>query len=626
VQIQAQTLLKDLSQSTAQQADSRRGTATEAARDALLGGDRAGKGWASGASTRAGGRTRSEASAEAQARREQRAEFADKLRERRERDADANASSTRSRDDESSASELQDQGRARGAPSSGRGNTNPSSVDTTLADAELASVLDAGAIEGGAQVGDGSEPAARADGLIASTGAVGRTGISVPGGSQAVSADALIAAPKEQLGGDGRRLDGIEDAVARSDDPSATLAGAQKLGTAPGVALAALLAPASKSGVQALVRQAGKREIEAGANGPNDGRDIASTDAGRVASIDEQVTFANAAAESNLSDGVRRVTPSGTAARERSSGRSASTGQLEPPAGLKALGDRLQDALSPASTLGTAAQTNIAPPTGALLREPTPGAGPSAPTSSIFRLELASSSDRGQALISGGKQVSESAAAAMRSTNDEAQRMFAMQVDRGVSAALSSNTGMATIRLFPPALGQLRVQVSMDRSAGPGAGSGVSARFDVGSGKARDLLGRSVEQLREALEAKGLTLGGVEVRVQPPMPEREVGLPQVGPELGRMQASSDDARNVEARGQHSGQPGGQHARDSQHLAGDDGLGKPFAEQTPSPGGAGEAGVNPGEDLAGTAMAGTGSESEPRITRGHSARLVVDAVG
>ena len=106
-----------------------------------------------------------------------------------------------------------------------------------------------------------------------------------------------------------------------------------------------------------------------------------------------------------------------------------------------------------------------------------------------------------------------------RGQNDaQLERVFAAQLERGVLAALNSPTSVVTLRLHPASLGQIRIQVAIDRAA-------VSAKFEASSTRARDALSRGVTGLKAALADRGLELADISVSTSAPFPEREYALP-----------------------------------------------------------------------------------------------------
>lgn len=139
-------------------------------------------------------------------------------------------------------------------------------------------------------------------------------------------------------------------------------------------------------------------------------------------------------------------------------------------------------------------------------------------------------------------------AAASRNAEAGLEKAVAAQAARGVSAALNSTTGSVTIHLHPAALGQMRIQVSMDKAA-------VSARFEVSSPKAKALLERASEGLRDAVAEKGVALDRIKIDLAPRLPERDLGLPSIHahdlPPAG-LSAGFADPGNAGAGGQGQG--------------------------------------------------------------------------
>ncbi len=82
------------------------------------------------------------------------------------------------------------------------------------------------------------------------------------------------------------------------------------------------------------------------------------------------------------------------------------------------------------------------------------------------------------------------------------------RVIRGLTAMLHQRGGNMTMRLDPPALGQLRVQMTI-------AGGAVTAEFQPGTAEAQALLDRSLATLRSALESQGLTVERLTVHAAP---------------------------------------------------------------------------------------------------------------
>jgi flagellar hook-length control protein FliK len=113
--------------------------------------------------------------------------------------------------------------------------------------------------------------------------------------------------------------------------------------------------------------------------------------------------------------------------------------------------------------------------------------------------------------------------------NPDYQRLLGQQVERGITQAIQqaaaatdamiTGTGSVVLRLHPANLGQLKVQIRFEG----GGGSGVRARFEASSSRAKGILGDSIESLKTALEARGLRVDEVVVAQSPRMPEPDLG-------------------------------------------------------------------------------------------------------
>jgi len=89
------------------------------------------------------------------------------------------------------------------------------------------------------------------------------------------------------------------------------------------------------------------------------------------------------------------------------------------------------------------------------------------------------------------------------------ERRVSLQLLRGVATALAKDPsgGSALITLRPESLGEVKVRVDV-------RGGVVTATFDSDNKVAHDLLGKSVVELRERLEAQGLTIDRLDVRLR----------------------------------------------------------------------------------------------------------------
>ena len=82
---------------------------------------------------------------------------------------------------------------------------------------------------------------------------------------------------------------------------------------------------------------------------------------------------------------------------------------------------------------------------------------------------------------------------------DPSNDPFTARILRGLSATLNQRGGVLTMRLDPPQLGQLRIQMTITQGT-------VSAEFQTSTPQAQALLERSLAVLRSALQAHGLTV------------------------------------------------------------------------------------------------------------------------
>jgi flagellar hook-length control protein FliK len=79
------------------------------------------------------------------------------------------------------------------------------------------------------------------------------------------------------------------------------------------------------------------------------------------------------------------------------------------------------------------------------------------------------------------------------------------QLGRALKTVIQQKGGSLTIKLNPPELGEVRIQLQMN-------GSVVRAQFDVSTNAVRALMQQQMSQLREALEQQGLTVEQLQVQ------------------------------------------------------------------------------------------------------------------
>lgn len=92
--------------------------------------------------------------------------------------------------------------------------------------------------------------------------------------------------------------------------------------------------------------------------------------------------------------------------------------------------------------------------------------------------------------------------------DDDAAAAFPAQAVRGLTAMLNQRGGAMTMRLDPPELGSMRVQMTI-------VGGTVSAEFQPGTAQAAALLERHMPALRQSLENQGLSVERLNVHAPP---------------------------------------------------------------------------------------------------------------
>ena len=93
-------------------------------------------------------------------------------------------------------------------------------------------------------------------------------------------------------------------------------------------------------------------------------------------------------------------------------------------------------------------------------------------------------------------------------TSDTSDSANVGRVSRALANAVNQKGGTITIRMMPPELGQVRVDIQMH-------GGKVSASFQTEQSSVQSLMTRELAQLRQALERQGLTVEKLEVTQRP---------------------------------------------------------------------------------------------------------------
>ena len=115
------------------------------------------------------------------------------------------------------------------------------------------------------------------------------------------------------------------------------------------------------------------------------------------------------------------------------------------------------------------------------------------------------------------------------------------RVIRGLTAMLQQRGGSMTMRLDPPALGQLRVQMTI-------AGGTVTADFLPATAEAQALLDRSIATLRSALESQGLTVERLTVHAAPSSTSTRETVDDQSQQPNQSSRHQSDAGNGRSRG------------------------------------------------------------------------------
>ncbi|MFG0249580.1 MAG: flagellar hook-length control protein FliK [Phycisphaeraceae bacterium JB051] len=93
-------------------------------------------------------------------------------------------------------------------------------------------------------------------------------------------------------------------------------------------------------------------------------------------------------------------------------------------------------------------------------------------------------------------------------SSQESDAANVSRVSRALSNAVNQKGGTITIRMMPPELGQVKVDIQMQ-------GGKVSASFQTEHQSVQTLMSRELSQLRQALERQGLTVERLEVTHRP---------------------------------------------------------------------------------------------------------------
>ncbi|MCA9287658.1 MAG: flagellar hook-length control protein FliK, partial [Phycisphaerales bacterium] len=127
------------------------------------------------------------------------------------------------------------------------------------------------------------------------------------------------------------------------------------------------------------------------------------------------------------------------------------------------------------------------------------------------------------------------------------------QANRALGLALRAKDGSVRFNLAPDHLGSLRVEIVRGQH-------GVSARFEAASQQAREILESSIEHLRASLEARGLRVDRLEVRVAEAAGPERGGAPTPRPGGSEHPDAGESAEHGSDPDAERGQDGGHDRR------------------------------------------------------------------
>lgn len=128
--------------------------------------------------------------------------------------------------------------------------------------------------------------------------------------------------------------------------------------------------------------------------------------------------------------------------------------------------------------------------------------------------------------------------AGLEPTNAQ-DRVNASRLNRALQHAVRHADTSVTLRLTPPEMGTVRIQLTVDAGR-------VAAAFHADTAEARDLLGRQTQQLRQSLDRQGLTLERVSIQ---PMQNHNASQSQTSTEQAPDDGRSRGGQEQQARRQ-----------------------------------------------------------------------------
>jgi len=161
-------------------------------------------------------------------------------------------------------------------------------------------------------------------------------------------------------------------------------------------------------------------------------------------------------------------------------------------------------------------------------------------TQSIGSSQLANAAQAASTSASGGEA---NATSFTQHDADAESSPFASRIMRGLTAMINQRGGAMNMRLDPPELGTLRVQMTIARGM-------VAAEFHASTQQARALLDQHMTMLRTALENQGLTVDRLTVQLSQGQSQHFMRDDSNANAGDHDQRSHHDAAGGESRGRH----------------------------------------------------------------------------
>lgn len=170
--------------------------------------------------------------------------------------------------------------------------------------------------------------------------------------------------------------------------------------------------------------------------------------------------------------------------------------------------------------------------------------------SSEARLPISPTNTAQQAEVAKGLQAQPSFSAG---DNDA---MNTARLTRGMANAVQQRGGAVTLRLTPPEMGTVRIQMQI-------TGTNVSASFHAESVSAQTLLTQQLSQLRSSLESQGMNVEKLSVQPMASTAQSNNAGQSQNNSDSQQQAQQQSANDGRSRGQYSGDSSGRSGRDGE---------------------------------------------------------------